>query len=103
VRDAARKIDRLADDLRDRNVGELLSSATEYGRAHPVMMMAGATVVGFALSRLIKAGVTDPIARGGESQRTGYHEDPNVHLTAGSRDSSGQVDSDPVNSTFVPG
>ena len=39
VRDAARKIDRLADDLRHRNVSDLLSSATEYGRKHPVMMM----------------------------------------------------------------
>jgi hypothetical protein len=60
VRGAAKKIDRLADDLREKKVGDLLSSAAELGRTHPVMMLAGAAVVGFALSRLVKAGVANP-------------------------------------------
>ena len=71
VRDAAKKIDRLADDLRDKSAGDLLSSATEYGRTHPVMMLAGAAVVGFALSRLIKAGVADPTTYPETSDRSG--------------------------------
>ena len=41
VRDAAKKIDHLADDLRDKSAGDLLSSATAYGRTHPLMMLAG--------------------------------------------------------------
>lgn len=60
VRGAGQKIDNLANDLRDKKVGDLLSSAIEFGRAQPVMMMAGAALVGFALSRLIKAGANAP-------------------------------------------
>jgi hypothetical protein len=60
VRGTAKKIDRLADDLREKKVGDLLSSAAELGRTHPVMMLAGAAFVGFALSRLVKAGVASP-------------------------------------------
>ncbi len=57
VRGAGQKIDRLADDLREKKVGELLTSAAEFGRSQPVVLLAGAALVGFALSRLIKAGV----------------------------------------------
>ncbi|MBV8412632.1 MAG: hypothetical protein JOY64_33760 [Alphaproteobacteria bacterium] len=58
VRDAGQKIDRLANNLREKSVGELLSSAAEFGRSQPVVLIAGAALVGFALSRMIKAGVT---------------------------------------------
>ena len=60
VRRAARKINALADDLREKKVGDLLSSATEFGRSQPVIMLAGAALVGFALSRIVKAGVAGP-------------------------------------------
>ena len=56
VRGAGAKIDRLASDLRDKKAGELLSSAVEFGRAQPAVLLAGAALVGFALARLIKAG-----------------------------------------------
>ena len=62
VRGAGQKIDRLANDLREKKVGELLTSAAEFGRSQPVLMLAGAALVGFALSRLIKAGVAVPAA-----------------------------------------
>ena len=62
VRGAAQKIERLADDLREKKVGELLTSAAEFGRSQPVAMLAGAALVGFALSRVIKAGVAAPAA-----------------------------------------
>jgi hypothetical protein len=62
VRGAAQKIERLAGDLREKKVGELLSSAAEFGRSQPVAMLAGAALVGFALSRVIKAGVATPAA-----------------------------------------
>ena len=62
VRGTAQKIERLAGDLREKKVGELLSSAAEFGRSQPVAMLAGAALVGFALSRVIKAGVTAPAA-----------------------------------------
>ena len=60
VRGAGQKIDRLATDLRDKKVGDLLTSAAEFGRSQPVILLAGAALVGFALSRLIKAGVAQP-------------------------------------------
>ena len=62
VRGAAEKIERLAGDLREKKVGELLSSAAEVGRSQPVAMLAGAALVGFALSRVIKAGIAAPAA-----------------------------------------
>jgi hypothetical protein len=60
VREAGQKIDRLAHNLRERSVGDLLGSAVEFGRSQPVVLIAGAALVGFALSRLIKAGVAAP-------------------------------------------
>jgi hypothetical protein len=60
VRGAGQKIDRLASDLRDKKVGDLLASATEFGRSQPVIMLAGAALIGFALSRVVKAGMATP-------------------------------------------
>jgi hypothetical protein len=57
VRGAGQKIDRLASDLREKKVGDILSSAAEFGRSQPVIMLAGAALIGFALSRVVKAGV----------------------------------------------
>ena len=59
-RGAGQKIDRLACDLRDKKVGDLLASAAEFGRSQPVIMLAGAALIGFALSRVVKAGVVTP-------------------------------------------
>lgn len=60
VRGAGQKIDQLATDLREKKVGDLLTSAAEFGRSQPMVLLAGAALVGFALSRLIKAGVAAP-------------------------------------------
>jgi hypothetical protein len=64
VRGAGQKIDRLASDLREKKVGDLLSSAAEFGRSQPVIMLAGAALIGFALSRVVKAGVAAAPADG---------------------------------------
>ena len=73
VRGAGEKIDRLATNLRDRKVGDLMNSAVEYGRSQPIVMIAGAALVGFALSRLIKAGVTAPPDSNSHSYGRGDH------------------------------
>lgn len=57
VRSTGARIDRLADDLRDKSAGELLGMATEFGKKQPLVLLAGAAVVGFALSRVVKAGL----------------------------------------------
>jgi len=62
VRTASEKMDQLANDLRNKKVGDLLNSAAEFGRAQPLVLLAGAALVGFALSRLVKAGVTTSTA-----------------------------------------
>ena len=60
VRGAGQKIDKLANDLREKKVGDLLTAAAEFGRSQPVIMLAGAALIGFALSRVVKAGVASP-------------------------------------------
>lgn len=52
VREAADKVNRFADDLNDKKPADLFQAAMDYGRAHPLMMMAGAGLLGFALARL---------------------------------------------------
>jgi hypothetical protein len=71
VRGAGRKIDRLASDLREKKVGDLLSSAAEFGRSQPVIMLAGAALIGFALSRVVKAGVAAAPADGASNANGG--------------------------------
>ena len=74
VRGAGQKIDLLATDLREKKVGDLLSSAAEFGRSQPAVLLAGAALVGFALSRLIKAGAAQP-ARSGSADDRGDFSD----------------------------
>jgi hypothetical protein len=62
LKSAGEKIDRLSTDLREKKVSELLDAAVGFGRAQPVLMLAGAVVVGFALSRLIKAGAAAQVS-----------------------------------------
>ena len=60
VRSAGKRIDRLADDLKDKKAGELLAMATDFGRRRPLTLLAGSVLVGFALARVVKAGVETP-------------------------------------------
>jgi len=69
VRGAAERVDRLADELREKKVGELLNAAAAYGRAQPLVLLAGATLVGFALSRIVKAGLDSPDGRSSSDGR----------------------------------
>ncbi len=59
VRSAASYTQRLADDLHSRPAGELLSDAVAWGRKQPLIALAGAAVLGFALSRVIKSGIVE--------------------------------------------
>lgn len=57
VRSTGQRIDRLADDLRDKSAGELLTIATDFGKRQPLALLAGSAIIGFALSRIVKAGM----------------------------------------------
>jgi len=57
VREAANYTQRLANDLRDRSASDLLTEAVDWGRKQPVIALAGAALLGFALSRVIRTGL----------------------------------------------
>ncbi len=57
VRSTGQRIDRLADDLRDKSAGELLTMATDFGKRQPLALLAGSAIVGFALARIVRAGM----------------------------------------------
>jgi len=53
-------LDQFSSDLREKSVSELLQTAIGFSRSQPVLMIAGAAIVGFALSRVVKAGLAAP-------------------------------------------
>ena len=57
IRDAAKQVERMGENLRERSVGDLLQAATEYGRQQPMLFFAGAAIMGFALARFVKSGM----------------------------------------------
>jgi hypothetical protein len=64
VRNAAQYTNDFADQLRDKKAEELLSTAMTWCRQQPLLTLAGATVLGFALARVAKTGVATPAADG---------------------------------------
>jgi hypothetical protein len=57
VRNAAQYTSQFADSLRDKKAEELLSTAVSWSRQQPLLTLAGAAVLGFALSRVAKSGL----------------------------------------------
>jgi hypothetical protein len=57
VRNASQYTSQFADSLRDKKAEELLSSAVTWSRQQPMLTLAGAVVLGFALSRVAKSGL----------------------------------------------
>jgi hypothetical protein len=62
VRNAAQYTDKFADSLRDKKAEELLSTAVSWSRQQPLLTLAGAAVLGFALSRIAKSGMATAAA-----------------------------------------
>jgi len=69
VRNAATFTQRLSDDLKHRTASDLLSDAVGWGRQQPLLALAGAAVLGFALARILKGGLTE----GGEPRQGESH------------------------------
>jgi len=55
VHEAARGVKSLSDDLSNRNVSELIDSATQLARARPALFIGGSIAAGFALARFLKS------------------------------------------------
>ena len=62
VRNAAEYTNKFADSLRDKKAEELLGEAMTWTRQQPLLTMAGAAMLGFALSRVVKAGAAPAAA-----------------------------------------
>jgi hypothetical protein len=63
VRSAAENVDRIADDFRSRDIGDVLATVADFGRRQPVAFFGGAVLAGFLLSRFFKSDaplVNDP-------------------------------------------
>jgi ElaB/YqjD/DUF883 family membrane-anchored ribosome-binding protein len=58
ARRASEAIDRTAKSLRTKDPDELIDDTRDFVRKSPAMALAGAAIVGFALARLIKSGVS---------------------------------------------
>jgi uncharacterized protein YjbJ (UPF0337 family) len=71
VRNAAGYTNKFADDLRDKKAEELLSEAMAWTRQQPLLTMAGAALLGFALSRVVKAGAAPDASASPSSTESG--------------------------------
>ena len=67
VRNAAQYTGQFADSLRDKKAEELLSTAVTWSRQQPLLTLAGAAVLGFALARVAKSGLSGAAQTDGQS------------------------------------
>ena len=72
VRNAAQHTNEFADSLRDKKAEELSSTAVTWARQQPLLTMAGAAVLGFALSRIAKSGLAATTAAEPARRHDGY-------------------------------
>jgi ABC-type transporter Mla subunit MlaD len=54
ARETAQTIERLSNDLRERSLGEIAASVSNFAREEPVAFFGGAVLAGFVLARLTK-------------------------------------------------
>ena len=64
VRTAAQNVDRIADDLRSSDIGDVVSTLAAFGRQQPVAFFGGAVLAGFLLARFFKSDA--PVVAGPE-------------------------------------
>ncbi len=55
VRIAADNVDRVAEDVRSRDIGQVFATLADFGRRQPVAFFGGAVLGGFLLSRFLKS------------------------------------------------
>ena len=57
VRTAAVNVDRIAEDVRSRDIGDVFATLADFGRRQPVAFFGGAVVAGFLVARFFKSDV----------------------------------------------
>ena len=68
VRSAAENVDRIAEDVRSRDIGDVFATVADFGRRQPVAFFGGAVLAGFVLARFFKSDapmIDDPSAYDG--------------------------------------
>jgi hypothetical protein len=55
VHEAARRVDGLSDSLSNRNINDLIDSASQLARSQPALFFGGSIAAGFALARFLKS------------------------------------------------
>ena len=55
VRSAAENVDRIAEDVRSRDIGDVFATVADFGRRQPVAFFGGAVLAGFVLARFFKS------------------------------------------------
>ena len=80
IRDAAGRIESMGDAMRERSVGDMLSAATEYGRKEPILLFAGAAVMGFALSRFVRSGLSPSASTGTVEDRAAVNKSTGIDV-----------------------
>lgn len=71
ARRAAEAIDRTAESLRTKNPDELIDDTRNFVRKSPGVALAGAAIVGFALARIVKSGLSGTDREDGDGGNTG--------------------------------
>jgi hypothetical protein len=81
VEDAASRIDRFANSLRERDVNDLLSDAQRFARRNPALFIGSAFAVGLVSARFLKS--SRPNGNGGSS--SGWRERTGANASTASR------------------
>ena len=55
IHDAGARLERVAGDIRSRDLNELVDDFSEFGRKQPGLLFGGAVIAGFALARFLKS------------------------------------------------
>jgi hypothetical protein len=81
IREAAKNVEGLSNNLRNRSVDELMHAASDLARSQPGVFIAGAVAAGFALSRFLKSSAPDDGARP-SSPGSSAHVSPRTRTAA---------------------
>jgi len=63
IHDTGEKIQRVASDIRERDLNELIDRFSGYARQQPALVFGGAVLAGFVLSRFLKSSSTPQMPR----------------------------------------
>lgn len=67
IRSAAREVDGVSRNLKDKSVGDLLAMGRDFARREPAAFVAASAIAGFALSRLLKSSAASASVGSGPS------------------------------------